>query len=444
VQPLPDYTRRKPLAGGQWGYYFEPPSWARKPPDNDDRGPCPVGAEQLGKDYAAAVERVENVLLPLFDSWRTRGIADLFPPKALRPGTLDWLFAAYRGSKRYKRLSRKMRLLHETGFGLVGNYLLKDGRKLGEVMLTSIDPDIVDQLYEKLLPMRAGDGRPVPSMRGGRPVIKDGEPVFEERRTSVNHAMKSCRRAWNVGGRLHKAIVPAANPFAKMGLISSDGVVTAAEYEDLLAAVAQADAMGLSSLGTMLMVTWEWLQREEHIATAFELAHYRPKDHPNEVYVVHPKNGEAVWIPLFDKRGDELFPELMERMDAARRDRVGNGLFFVRDWVDRRAGVPLPWATPGANLRHMARKVREVLLGAGIDPAITFTSFRHGGLTELGDNELTDAEMRALSRHKSAKVLTKYVKRTQKQIIHGTRKRRAGRPPSVAPTTQLDLFGGEK
>ena len=25
--PLPDYTRRKPLAGGRWGYYFTPPSW---------------------------------------------------------------------------------------------------------------------------------------------------------------------------------------------------------------------------------------------------------------------------------------------------------------------------------------------------------------------------------------------------------------------------------
>src|SRR5258707_2938864 len=73
VQPLPDYTRRKPLADGRWGYYFEPPTWALKPKDGDDRGPCPVGAKNLGTDYDAACRRVENELLPQFNAWRTGG-----------------------------------------------------------------------------------------------------------------------------------------------------------------------------------------------------------------------------------------------------------------------------------------------------------------------------------------------------------------------------------
>ena len=77
--PLPDYTRRKPLAGGRWGYYFTPPSWALNPREGEDRGPCPVGCEALGTDYDAAVKRVERVLLPVFDSWRTRGLAELAP-----------------------------------------------------------------------------------------------------------------------------------------------------------------------------------------------------------------------------------------------------------------------------------------------------------------------------------------------------------------------------
>jgi integrase len=192
--------------------------------------------------------------------------------------------------------------------------------------------------------------------------------------------------------------------------------------------------MGLPSLGTAIMLTWEWLQREEHIFTAFMLPHYRPKDRPNEVYVMHPKNGEAVWIPLFDTQGNALFPELMERMDRAKKDRVGGGPFFVRDWIDTKAGLPLPWVTTGGDLRHMSRKVKEVLHGAELDPHITFTSFRHGGLTELGDSDLTDAQIRALSRHKSAKVLTRYVKRTERQIIDGTLKRRDGRVG--APTSR--------
>jgi hypothetical protein len=176
------------------------------------------------------------------------------------------------------------------------------------------------------------------------------------------------------------------------------------------------------------MLTSEWLQREEHIFAAFKLEHYRPKKHPNEVLIVHPKTSEEVWIPLFDSTGAALFPELMARMDAACSNRIGNGLFFLRDWVDQKAGVPLPWATRAGQIDYVGVKLRPVLRAAGIDPLITFTSFRHGGLTELGDSELTDAQIRAVSRHKSAKVLTRYVKRTQKQIVDATMKRRANRP----------------
>lgn len=101
--------------------------------------------------------------------------------------------------------------------------------------------------------------------------------------------------------------------------------------------------VGLFSLGTALMLTWEWL--EEHIFTRFELAHYRPRGREREVFIVHPKNGESVWHPLFDASGAALFPELVARMDRLKANRVGNGLFFLRDWVNRRAGVPLPWAS---------------------------------------------------------------------------------------------------
>jgi hypothetical protein len=54
----------------------------------------------------------------------------------------------------------------------------------------------------------------------------------------------------------------------------------------------------------------------------------------------------------------------------------------------------------------MSPYVRLILRAADTDPAITFTSFRHGGLTELGDADLTDAQIRAVSRHKSPKVLS--------------------------------------
>lgn len=418
VQPLPRYTRRKPLADGTWAYYFEPPTWARKQDPGGDRGPCPVGAEELGRDYDAAVARVERVLLPAFDIWKTGGRAEPVPGKAPF-GTLDWLFAEYRASDRFKRLNRKTKALHEWGLNLVGSYILKDGRRLGLIRVTLIDTGVVDPLYEKLLWVQETD-------KDGRPVLDAaGQPVMFERRTTVNHAMKSCRRAWNVAMRLHPKDVPALNPFSKMGLVASEGSVPEAAYGELLEAVAAADAAGMPSLGTAMMLTWEWLQREEHIFTAFELSHYRPKERPDEVLIVHPKNGEAVWVPLFDPRtGAALFPELMARMDTLRIGRVG-GMFFMRDWADPIAKLPLTWATARGGLDFVRKKTKEVILAAGLRDELSFTSFRHGGLTELGDADLTDAQIRALSRQKSSKVLPRYIKRTNRQIVAGTIKRRA-------------------
>ena len=59
---------------------------------------------------------------------------------------------------------------------------------------------------------------------------------------------------------------------------------------------------------------------------------------------------------------------------------------------------------------------------------LSFTSFRHGGFTETGDAELTDREIIGQGRKTRPKeTLPKYVKRITKQIITGTKKRRASR-----------------
>jgi hypothetical protein len=440
--PLPRYTRRVwSKARNTWTYYFDLSAWNGHV--DEERGKCPVGSEPLGDDYEAAVRRVEQVLLPAFDSWRTQGLIDLMPARQVE-GSFDWMLSVYRGSAKFKKLSRGQRELHEAGFALIGQHQLKDGRTLGQLQLTDIDTGVVDRLYEKLLPLLDATGAPVPLLDDatGEPVRnKEGEIVYRERRTTVNHAMKSCRRAWNVAFRLHRNIVPAANPFAKMGLIGADGGVTEAAYPELVAAVAKLDALGLRSLAAALMVTWEWLQREDHIFTAFKLEHYRPKEHPHEVLIVHPKTGAEVWVPLFEKDASArfqlnrpLFPELMARMDALKRDRIGVGLFFVRDWGNRR-----PWATDKGDIDLVRKKTKAALKAAELRQKLSFTSFRHGGFTELGDADLTDAQIRALSRQKSTKIVQGYVKRTQQQIIDGTKKRRGIRPAAEEDATADQL-----
>jgi hypothetical protein len=395
--PLPRYVLRKPTKAG-WAHFFNVPTWART-------AGCPMRNEPLGTNYAAAVERAETVLLPAFDAWRT-GDAE---GKAIgaATGTLDWVFAEYRADRRFTKLDPKTRRNHEVGFVLVGGHVLKDGRRLGEVRLTVINTAVADAVYERLLVVTETD--------------TDGNTVTRERRTTINHAMKTCRRAWNVAARRNPSKLPTTNPFARMGLKSSDRETPTATFADLQAFRAKAVELGYPSLATAALIGWEWLQREEDIFASFDVRHYRPKERPNTVRVVHEKTREENWVPLFDDAGVPLYPELMGELDALKRDRIG-GLMLCRDWGER-----LPWPTERGDLDLMRHKVKRIIRAAGLRDELSFTSFRHGGFTEAADADLTDAEIRAQGRHRSAKVLPRYAKRTMRQVAEGARKRRAVR-----------------
>jgi hypothetical protein len=92
---------------------------------------------------------------------------------------------------------------------MVGGYVLKDDRRLGAMLLTSISSAVNDELYEKVLVIEEVDAA--------------GNVVERERRTTVNYAMNTCRRAWNVASRCNPGKVPVVNPFAAIGLESSSG-----------------------------------------------------------------------------------------------------------------------------------------------------------------------------------------------------------------------------
>jgi hypothetical protein len=364
--------------------------------------------EPLGLDYEAARTRAEMVLLPAFDAWLKGGASESSAaPSVAAAGTLDWMFGEYRSDRRYTKLDAKTKRNHENGFKLVGCYELKDGRRLGQARLTAITTAVTDDLYEKLIVVTDKAGN-----------------VIGERRTTVNHAMKSCRRAWNVVARRHPGKLPLVNPFATMGLRSSDRETPTATYKELKAFRAKAVQMGLPSLATAALIGWEWLQRETDIFATLTVTHYRSKERPDMARVIHHKTREENYVPLF-KDGVPLYPELMAELDAIKRDRIG-GLMLCRDWGDR---GPWPtWPKPDMpDFTHLSRKVKEVIRAAGLRDELSLTSFRHGGFTETGDAGLTDREIMAQGRHKSVKVLPRYVKRSTDQVATGAQKRRASR-----------------
>src|SRR5262249_17226161 len=153
-----------------------------------------------------------------------------------------------------------------------------------------------DVLYEKLLVVTETNA--------------DGTAIERERRTTINHAMKSCRRAWNVAARRNPSKMPLVNPFAQMGLRSSERVTPQANYDDLQSFRTKTLEMGLPSIATAALIAFEWSQREIDIFASFDVLHYKPKERPHAVRVLHEKTGEENWIPLFDEAGVPLFPEL--------------------------------------------------------------------------------------------------------------------------------------
>src|SRR5262249_55404973 len=267
------------------------------------------------------------------------GRGDVSPTVGAPPGTLDCVFSEYRSDRRFTELYDRTRRNHELGFRLVGGFLLSDGRRLGQVRLASVTSDVIDTLYDRLLLIKKTDAA--------------GNVIERERRTTVNHAMKTCRRAWNVTARRHPTLVPSVNPFARMGLPSSNPETPAASYAEVKGLRAKAIEMGLSSLATAALIGWEWLQRVRDIFATFDVTHYRPKERSNAVRILHEKTQEENWIPLFDDAGVPLYPELMLELDALKRDRIG-GLMLRRGW----GGRP-PWSAGRGGGSPLSRQVKD-------------------------------------------------------------------------------------
>jgi integrase len=382
----PRYMVPRRLKSGVIGFYWDPPTWAK-------RNGCPFKFEALGTDYGDAKKRCDELLNAQFDAWRK---GDEIAPSYSNhpaPGTFDWMVAIYKSSPRYQKLPAKTRKSYDAALRLASQHKLKDGRRFGILALTSITPGAADRLYDKL------QDRP------------DGGVRIRTAMLSVT----VCKRAWNVARRDKPLLVPWVNPFDKMELSYNPKPTRPVTRDELVRFVKAADDAGESSLGIAAMIAYYWLQREEDIIGRLGWSHYRPADAPDVARIFHHKTGELVDIPLFDEDGTLLWPELMERLDTA--PRYGT-LIVTRERLDRRRKVHLPWKVD--HFRHRFAAIREA---AVIDFSAKFMGLRHGGSTESGNAGLTDAQIRALSGHTTAAMTTLYTKATMRQRRAGARRR---------------------
>jgi hypothetical protein len=384
--PLPKYVVGKRLRDGTIAFYWAPPTWAL-------RDGCPMAREALGTDYGEAKRRCD-VLNPQFQAWLKRGEIGEVSPR-IEPGSFDWLAATFKRSPKFTELPVATRNSYDNALRLVADYRLTDGRRFGKLSINSVTPGTADKLFAKLKIKADGTTRT---------------------RTAIL-SMAVARIAWNVARRISPGTVPANNPFEKMRLKykpTKTRPVTRAELDKLVAA---ADALGTPSIGTACLLSFYTLLRQTDCLTLTWGA-YRPSDAPNIARLAHHKTGEPVDVPLIDDDGSILFPELCTRLDRTTRH---GSLVVMRDVPDRRRKVHLPWDED--YFRKMFAKVRRK---AGLGTGVTFMGLRHGRLTEASDAGLSDAQMMALSGHRTRAALLRYSQVTPKQRKVGARLLRDG------------------
>jgi hypothetical protein len=125
---------------------------------------------------------------------------------------------------------------------------------------------------------------------------------------------------------------------------------------------------------------------------------YRPSERPGAVRIAHHKTGALVWLPLYDGDGP-LFPELMAHLDGL--ERLGISIVLLRPKSKGQPARPF-------KLRDARARVRRAALAAGLPDDLTLAACRHGGLTKLGDAELTEQGVMALSGHRTPEAARLY------------------------------------
>jgi IS5 family transposase len=373
----------KRLKSGQVAYYWN----AR---NADIKSGFSLHREALGTDYAIAKNRADQLNLHL-DDWRNGRGDRRLPETAANYGTIDWWIQTYLRSPAFEKLQERTKPTYRYQLGLLTEIPTRTGDRVGQLAVKSITPAAVDKLYEAL--------------RGG----KQGTKLRR-----ANHTIDIAKKAWVVVQRTHPQLFPASNPFVGLTRFKTKGTIQQATRAEAFALSDAIWAYGHPHLAIVPLVCFEWLQRPENVLAGYlRWTDYRPRERPANVRIVHHKTGVEIWHPL-QEAGTRFYPELEDRLAQLER-----------------LAIPVV-VTPGIkgsnrpySFSYAKRIVREARRAAGLPEHVTMTACRHGGMTELGDAELSEQGVMSLSGHRTPDAARGYVKKTDAQRLAAARKRRA-------------------
>ncbi len=372
----------KRLKGGGAAYYWN----ARK---KDIENGFTLHREALGTDYGAAIARAEFLNAHL-DAWRLGRAAEKSLTASPHYGTVDWWFEMYIRSPAYSKLNDRTKPSYRYQLRLLTDLETRTGGRVGDLPARAITPAAVDKIYEKL--------------RGG----KDGTKLRR-----ANHTIDIAKKAWTVVQRTHPHQFFETNPFVGLTRYRSISTIKQATRAEAVALCNAIAAFGHPHLAAVPLICFEWLQRPENILAGHLCwTDYRPAERPTYVRIVHHKTGEIIWHPL-EAEGKLLYPELEAYLAGLER------LAIPIVVTTGKRGSARPYS-----FSYAIRIAREARRKAGLAEHITMTACRHGGMTELGDAELTEQGVMSMSGHRTPDAARGYVKRTEAQRLAAARKRR--------------------
>ena len=379
----PRYMLAKRLSSGHVAYYWN----AR---NRDIACGFTLHREALGIDYALAKVRADQLNSHL-DAWRQGKDAERSLEASPHFGTVDWWLETYCRSPAFEKLKDRTKPSYRYQLRLLADITTRTSDRLGQLPAKSITPSAVDKIYETL--------------RGG----KDGKKL-----RSANHTIDIAKKAWAVVQRTHPHQFVQANPFVGLTRFRASTTIQHATRAEAFALSDAIRTYGHPHLAVVPLVRFEWLQRPENVlAGHLSWSDYRPTERPNHVRIVHHKTGQVIWHPL-QLGGERFYPELENAL--ARLDKIA--VPIVATTGERGAAHPYSFS-------YAKRIVREARRAANLPEHVTMTACRHGGMTELGDAELTEQGVMSLSGHRTPDAARGYVKRTDAQRLAAARKRRA-------------------
>jgi hypothetical protein len=399
----PRYMKRKTLADGTVAYY-----WTAH--ERDRAAGFTLGPEALGQDYSSAIKRAA-ILNEHLDAWR-EGRALPVGADDRRVGTIDWWHHEYYGSDAFKLLAGRTQNDYREALASIADLptTIIDARsgaptRTGTLPACSLSQAAVDKIYKRL-------------QRGG--AVK----------RQANYAIDVARRAWKVVRRRHPGLflIPVVGPDGKtqrLAINPFEGVervgyerdtAVPASRRDVLAFHAASVEAGHPALGVAALICFEWHQRPHDVRQGrITWTDYRPADRPNKVMVFHHKTRRKVWKTLEVSRGCQsrlLYPELEAAIAALPKLGVPLIMFTPQRGPRSTGGERTPRLYSEPYAQHLVQQIRKA---GGLPTSFTLEACRHGGLTELGDADLTEQQIMTLSTHATPAAARIYVKRTELQ-----------------------------